>query len=144
MSGPAYRHEDPPRNDRRTLEIFMEGGRMKKHYPNYMGVGYHTMIASRALGRRLKRPECVHHIDENKANNSPDNLVVCPDVAYHSLLHIRQQAYNATGDYSQRKCRVCGNYDKTENMKEYKRGKSNYFVHKLCRNKKANDWYHGQ
>jgi hypothetical protein len=28
------------------------------------------------LGRPLKKGEIVHHIDENKSNNSPENLMV--------------------------------------------------------------------
>jgi hypothetical protein len=39
-------------------------------------VYHHRHIASIMLGRWLKRPEIIHHIDGNRANNDPENLVV--------------------------------------------------------------------
>lgn len=48
----------------------------------------HREIAERALGRKLTRNEIMHHLDYNKANNVPSNLVVCTR-AYHMLLHAR-------------------------------------------------------
>lgn len=36
----------------------------------------HQLVAERMLGRYLNEDEVVHHIDLNKTNNSPDNLVV--------------------------------------------------------------------
>ena len=46
----------------------------------------HRVIAARALGRELKTNEVVHHIDENRANNTPSNLLICSR-SYHSMLH---------------------------------------------------------
>lgn len=48
----------------------------------------HTVIAEKILGRKLKRNECVHHVDLNKSNNLNSNLVIC-DLAYHRFLHHR-------------------------------------------------------
>ncbi len=36
----------------------------------------HRLIAAMMLGRRLEDGEMVHHLDLDKSNNSPDNLVV--------------------------------------------------------------------
>lgn len=36
----------------------------------------HRIVAEKMLGRPLKKNEIVHHKDENKRNNSPDNIVV--------------------------------------------------------------------
>ena len=36
----------------------------------------HIYVAEKILGRKLFRDECVHHIDGNRYNNYPDNLVV--------------------------------------------------------------------
>jgi hypothetical protein len=49
----------------------------------------------------------VHHINEVKDENRNDNLVICQDRAYHSLLHQRLRAYKATGNPSALKCNIC-------------------------------------
>lgn len=55
----------------------------------------HIIIAERSLGRRLLQiskghpdNEVVHHIDGNKTNNSPENLLICSH-RYHAELHHR-------------------------------------------------------
>ena len=55
-------------------------------------VGEHVLMAEKALGRPLPKGAEVHHVDRDGLNNntkSPWNLVVCPDHAYHILLHQR-------------------------------------------------------
>lgn len=44
---------------------------------NYKVVYLHRIIAEQSIGRKLRVGEIVHHLDENKTNNSPENLVVC-------------------------------------------------------------------
>lgn len=39
------------------------------------------------LGRPLERGEVVHHIDRNKRNNEPENLMVFPSQAHHAAWH---------------------------------------------------------
>lgn len=36
----------------------------------------HIVVASNMIGRPLLRGECVHHIDNNRQNNNPENLKV--------------------------------------------------------------------
>ena len=46
----------------------------------------HRIVASKSLGRELSSSECVHHVDGDKKNNSPDNLIVISN-SLHLRLH---------------------------------------------------------
>jgi hypothetical protein len=62
---------------------------MDKGHPLATTVGvvsYHRHIASLKEGRWLTSEEIVHHIDEDKSNNSPENLQVLTEVE-HNRLH---------------------------------------------------------
>jgi len=62
--------------------------RMPSH-PNCTQSGYvaaHRHVAEMMLGRYLLPDEDVHHIDEDKTNNRPDNLIVLSH-ATHMRLH---------------------------------------------------------
>jgi hypothetical protein len=48
----------------------------------------HIEIAERALGRRMERGEHVHHINMNRQDNRPSNLLIC-SANYHTWLHGR-------------------------------------------------------
>jgi lysophospholipase L1-like esterase len=94
----------------------------------------HIALAEKALGHSLPPGAEVHHVDGDGWNNAPSNLVICPDRAYHFLLHARQRAMDATGDPAQRPCRRCGKYDKIENMsaEPRKEGYSDRYRHSAC------------
>lgn len=47
-----------------------------KTYRKLYGRHEHRVVAERMLGRPLMKGEVVHHIDGNKRNNSPENLLV--------------------------------------------------------------------
>ena len=70
-------------------------------------VSEHVLIAEKAIGRRLPSGAEVHHVDQNKINNAPSNLVICPSRAYHRLLHMRTEALLACGNANARKCWIC-------------------------------------
>lgn len=76
----------------------------------------HTVIVEKVLGKRLPSEAEVHHVDGNKSNNSHSNLVVCPDIPYHKLLHRRTEALAACGNANWIKCRFCKQYDAPENL----------------------------
>lgn len=61
-------------------------------HPNTMVSGYileHRLVASAMLGRPLRDGEVVHHIDRNRANNDPSNLIVFASRAEHQAHHAR-------------------------------------------------------
>jgi hypothetical protein len=54
----------------------------------------HIILAEQALGKPLPKGAVVHHMNNNpKDNFTPFNLIVCPDQAYHLLLHKRMRDY---------------------------------------------------
>ena len=46
----------------------------------------HIYIMEKIIGRKLKKGECVHHIDGNRANNNVSNLKLMT-IGEHSALH---------------------------------------------------------
>lgn len=93
----------------------------------------HVLLAEKALGRPLPKKARVHHADCNKLNNDPANLVICPDDAYHLLLHQRIYALEACGNPNYLKCRFCKQYDDPKNLAISKHQNSGY--HRECDNK---------
>lgn len=57
-------------------------------YVNRKPVFEHVQIATRALGRPLRKGEVVHHINGKRNDNRPKNLLIC-SASYHNWLHQR-------------------------------------------------------
>jgi hypothetical protein len=76
----------------------------------------HRAIAEKALGKPLPEKAEIHHVDNNGRNNENTNLVICKDKAYHKLLHIRTSALKESGNANNRKCKICKEWDSTENL----------------------------
>lgn len=54
-------------------------------------VGEHILVAESSLGRRLLKNEIVHHINEIKNDNRPENLLVFNNAAEHKRYHANQR-----------------------------------------------------
>lgn len=67
----------------------LEAGKDKtKAYKKTNGRHTHRVVAEEILGRRLKKGEVVHHIDENIMNNSPENIIIFASQADHARHHM--------------------------------------------------------
>ncbi len=101
-----------------------------KSYKEKGNVREHRLICAAVLGKMLRRGIDIHHVY--------GTLVICESHAYHHFLHVRQRAFEATGDVSQRKCSICNTWDRIENL--LRRGKRD-FCHYACRVKYNKQYY---
>lgn len=62
-------------------------------YTKVYGRHEHRIVAEQMLGRPLKPGEVVHHIDENKRNNSPENLMVFASQKEHAAYHVKMNRF---------------------------------------------------
>ncbi len=75
-----------------------KGGRSVGYKTGYMSVytgvvdgksnyrAEHLLISEKALGRKLKKGEVVHHVNGDKLDNRNKNLLICSN-EYHGYLH---------------------------------------------------------
>lgn len=115
-------HGDPMKTNRRSNS---DG----KGYRNKGQKGLHVILAERAIGKSLPKGAVVHHVNGDKSDNTPSNLVICPSSSYHALLHIRTRALAETGNANARKCKICKKYDLTENLTILRNG---VVYHPIC------------
>lgn len=66
-------------------------------------VWHHRHVASEKIGRLVRADEIVHHLDENRSNNDPDNLEVMTNTE-HARRHAAEKGFCSVAA----KCEVCG------------------------------------
>lgn len=67
----------------------------------------HVVLAERALGKALPRGAEVHHLDGNRQNNTPSNLVICENRQYHLMLEARGKRLRELGSLELKRCEKC-------------------------------------
>jgi len=98
-------------------------------HPRSDSMGYvqeHIVVVENAIGRRLPSRCVVHHVDENRLNNSTTNLVACNDRAYHKLIHARMGALKSCGNANWKKCPFCHEYDDPSRMRRRVAGREQH------------------
>ena len=85
------------------------------HRANENGfVAEHIVVAEKKIGRLLYPKEVVHHVDHDKSNNDPDNLMVFASQADHAMFHRGGIAHMSDGVWTCRMltmkavCEYCG------------------------------------
>lgn len=106
--GPRFKGKEHPSwkggrriSSRGYVEVLM------RNHPRARKNGYvfeHILVAEQKIGRPLLPDEEVHHIDKNKQNNSPDNLLVVRKTDHH-LYHPEHYENRKTG--KEIECCIC-------------------------------------
>ena len=70
--------------------IYVRIGKGNHPRANVKGeVPEHILVVEKVLGYLLPKGVIIHHVNGVKDDNRTKNLVVCPDVKYHNLVHAR-------------------------------------------------------
>ena len=107
------------------------------HRANASGyVSEHILVMEEVLKRKIFRPETIHHIDGDRLNNIPGNLMVFKTSPMHTGYHERLNAFKSCGHYNWYQCPYCHQWDKPSNLvydSPFNKGKKNTMIHRTCR-----------
>lgn len=107
-----------------------------RSYTKYTILQEHVAVVEDILGKKLPPGAVVHHVNGDPFDNKPENLVVCPNQAYHKLLHMREDALDACGNANYRRCVYCKQYDDPANMAIHSQRANKGYIHVACRRSK--------
>lgn len=128
--------------------IIQKKGRHLTYMPEHAranSIGYvpcSFLIIEKAINKIVPITAVIHHHDSNKGNDENTNLVVCENDGYHKLLHQRKRAHDVCGQPHWRKCTLCKQYDKPENLYIYQGNpKGGSIYHRKCKSEKQKRAY---
>ncbi len=87
-------------------------------------INLHQKIVEDIIGKKLPKGAEIHHVDGDKHNNLPENLVVCPDRKYHHLLHARQRVLDA--GYNPNLHKLCTDCKEYKLLADFYKNKSHW------------------
>jgi len=86
-----------------TPEILCKGGIIKKKLNGYVFVKVgttlipeHRLVAEEHLKRLLESNEVIHHIDQDRTNNNPSNLMLFENQKAHQKFHLKLKQFGLT------------------------------------------------
>jgi len=81
---------------KKLREVHLDSGEGKT-YTKIYGKLAHRVVAEQILGRPLKQEEVVHHLDFNRRNNEPWNLMILPSNEAHLRYHAKLKKFFEKG-----------------------------------------------